>query len=531
MSFNIGLSALNAAQEEISVTGNNIANASTNGFKSSRTEFADVYAASVLGGGENQAGGGVGVQSIAQNFSQGNISFTDSTLDLAINGNGFFILGAEGGNVYTRAGAFGTDKNGYIVNSLGERLQGFSATSDGKATGGGPLTDLVVTTGEISPQATTLVSSRINLDATAAPSSIIGSKVLSNGGTSGSAQFGSRIAQPAIVKGTISVDGTDFSGTTAAKTTGSSNVSGGIDFTAGAGAQSFSLSVNGGAFAAINLAAVNAADGAAVVTAIEAALTAAGFTGNNAVNVSLENNRVVLETAATGDSSRITISAVQGLAANIVSATDVKGKTAPPTGFTLTLGGVSRDIIINDNFTNSGAAALALGGGAGSGNEALEDYIQAQINTNAGLLGKVTVGIDADGTFKFESTAASDVNLTVNPLTSVSGGVNFNQVVSFATPRRTGTLDVDKLDFSIDNTRFNVTVDGETLQITLADDYSAGGPPSKVLGEFASSGLEAMEDDIGNLPQWELENSLELLKDLREPYLIAIKNKINSGQF
>ncbi len=496
MSFNIGLSALNAAQEEISVTGNNIANASTNGFKSSRTEFADVYAASVLGGGENQAGGGVGVQSIAQNFGQGNISFTDSTLDLAINGNGFFILGAEGGNVYTRAGAFGTDKNGYIVNSLGERLQGFAATSEGKATGGGPLTDLIVTTGEISPQATTLVSSRINLDATAAPSSIIGSKVLSNGGTSGSAQFGSRVAQPAIVAGTISVDGTDFSGTTAAKTTGSINVSGGIDFTAGAGAQSFSLSVNGGAFAAINLAAVNAADGAAVVTAIDAALTAAGFTGNNAVNVTLENNRVVLETAATGDSSRITISAVQGLAASVVSATDVKGKTAPPTGFTLTLGGVSRDIIINENFTNSGAAALALGGGAGSGNEALEDYIQAQINTNAGLLGKVTVGIDADGTFKFESTAASDVNLTVNPLTSVSGGVNFNQVVTFATTRRSGTLDVDKVDFSVDNTRFNVTVDGQTLQITLADDYLPDGTPAKTLGTFASSGLEAMEDEI-----------------------------------
>jgi flagellar hook protein FlgE len=75
MSFNIGLSALNAAQEELSVTGNNIANASTNGFKSSRTEFADVYAASVLGGGANQKGGGVGVQAIAQNFAQGNISF------------------------------------------------------------------------------------------------------------------------------------------------------------------------------------------------------------------------------------------------------------------------------------------------------------------------------------------------------------------------------------------------------------------------------------------------------------------------
>ncbi len=497
MSFNIGLSALAAAQEEIAVTGNNIANASTNGFKSSRTEFADVYAASVLGGGENQAGGGVGVQGIAQNFAQGNISFTDNTLDLAINGNGFFILSSEGGNVYTRAGAFGTDRNGNIVNSVGEKLQGFAATADGKASGGGPLTDLVVTTGEITPQATTLVSSRINLDATAAPSSIIGSKVLTNAGNSGVPQFGSRVAIPALVAGTISTSGTDFSGTTSAKTVGSTNVSGGINFTTPVTAQGFSISVNGGAFAAIDLSAVNAADGAAVVAAVDAALVGAGFTGANAVNVSLENNRLVLETVLEGDSSRINISAVQGLASNIVSATDVQGKTAPPTGFTLTLDGVSRSIVVDKDFTNTGAAALALGGGTGSGNEALEDYIQAQINTSAGLLGKVTATIDSDGNLLFQTTEATDKNLTINPLTSVSGGVNFDQIVTFATPRRSGTIDTSKLDFGApNNTTFSITVDGQVLQITLADDYSASGAPAANLGEFSSSGVEALEDEI-----------------------------------
>ena len=498
MSFNIGLSALNAAQEEISVTGNNIANASTNGFKSSRTEFADVYAASVLGGGRTQAGSGVSVQNIAQNFSQGNISFTDNTLDLAINGNGFFILSGDGGTSYTRAGAFGTDSSGNIVNSLGEKLQGFAATADGKATGGGPLTNLVVTTGEIAPKATTLVSSQINLDANAAPSSIIGSKVLSNSGSSGSPQLGSRVAQPALVAGTISVDGTDFSGTTAAKTTGGSNISGGLNFVAaGPAAQGFSISVNGGAIAAIDLSTVNAADGDAVVTAVGNALTTAGFTGANAVNVTLDNNRLVLTTVATGSSSRINISAVQGLASNIVSATDVQGKTAPPTGFTLTLDGVSRSIVINQNFSNSGAAALALGGGSGSGNEALEDYIQAQINTSAGLLGKVSVAIDADGTVKFQTTAASNQTLTVNPVTSVSGGINFDQVVTFATPRRSGTLDTTKVDFSGTNdTSFTITVDGQSLQILLDEDYQASGGPAAGLGEFTSSGLEALEDEI-----------------------------------
>jgi len=89
MSFNIGLSALNAAQREMSVTGNNIANAGTSGFKSAKAVFGDVYAASVLGGGGTQSGNGVALQEIKQSFTQGNISFTDSTLDLAINGEGF----------------------------------------------------------------------------------------------------------------------------------------------------------------------------------------------------------------------------------------------------------------------------------------------------------------------------------------------------------------------------------------------------------------------------------------------------------
>mgnify|MGYP001627124590 CR=1 FL=1 len=184
MSFNIGLSALNAAQREMSVTGNNIANAGTNGFKSAKAVFGDVYAASVLGGGGTQSGNGVALQEIKQSFTQGNISFTDSTLDLAINGEGFFITRGESGISYTRSGAFGTDRQGYIVNGEGLRLQGFAPSEAGQATGGGPLTDLRVTTGEIQPRPTTRVESVINLDAAAQPSSIIGSTLTLNGGRS-----------------------------------------------------------------------------------------------------------------------------------------------------------------------------------------------------------------------------------------------------------------------------------------------------------------------------------------------------------
>ena len=184
MSFSIGLSALNAAQQEISVTGNNIANSSTTGFKSSSTVFGDVYAASVLGGGGTQAGSGVTLQQIKQNFNQGNISFTNSTLDMAINGEGFFVLSGESGVSYTRAGAFGTDRNGFIVTGAGERLQGFSPSPTGQPTGGGPLEDLRVTTGEIPPRATTGVRSVINLDASAQPSALVGTTLVSNNGRS-----------------------------------------------------------------------------------------------------------------------------------------------------------------------------------------------------------------------------------------------------------------------------------------------------------------------------------------------------------
>jgi len=89
MSFNSALSGLRAASSDLSVVGNNIANASTVGFKSSRAEFADVYANSQIGSGSNAIGSGVVVADVAQQFTQGSVNFTGNALDLAVNGNGF----------------------------------------------------------------------------------------------------------------------------------------------------------------------------------------------------------------------------------------------------------------------------------------------------------------------------------------------------------------------------------------------------------------------------------------------------------
>src|SRR5690606_39091653 len=130
MSFNIGLSGMRAASKDLNVTGNNIANAGTAGFKQSRAEFADVYAAS-MGVGKNPVGSGVLLANVSQQFSQGNINYTQNALDLAINGNGFFIASNNGEITYTRAGYFGTDRDGYVVTNMGNRLQGYSAAATG----------------------------------------------------------------------------------------------------------------------------------------------------------------------------------------------------------------------------------------------------------------------------------------------------------------------------------------------------------------------------------------------------------------
>ena len=107
MPFRIALSGLNAASTDLEVTGNNIANSATNGFKESRTEFADVYANSIQDTSSNAAGQGVRVARVAQQFAQGTIDFTSNNLDLAISGQGFFVLESpDGTQAYTRAGAY-----------------------------------------------------------------------------------------------------------------------------------------------------------------------------------------------------------------------------------------------------------------------------------------------------------------------------------------------------------------------------------------------------------------------------------------
>lgn len=167
MSFDTAVSGLRAANTELGVAGNNIANASTTGFKASRAEFGDVYASALVGSGKTAIGNGVNLNKVSQQFSQGNINFTNNSLDLAINGDGFFILSKDGSRSYTRAGVTSLDKDGYLVNSTGDRFQGFLASGSGALAAN--ISDLRIQTQELSPKLTAQVKARLNLDARETP--------------------------------------------------------------------------------------------------------------------------------------------------------------------------------------------------------------------------------------------------------------------------------------------------------------------------------------------------------------------------
>ena len=167
MSYNIGLTGLYAANKALSVTGNNIANVATTGFKSSRTEFADQYAASIKAtSGKTNVGSGVTTAAVSQLFTQGNITSTGQSLDLAINGNGFFVLNDGGSKLYTRSGAFYSDKDGNIVDVKGNNLQGYNAVDGAVQTG--VMSNLKIDTSNIEPKATGKITETLNLNSSAA---------------------------------------------------------------------------------------------------------------------------------------------------------------------------------------------------------------------------------------------------------------------------------------------------------------------------------------------------------------------------
>jgi len=171
MSFNIALTGLAAAQKDLDVTANNIANVNTTGFKESRAEFADVYATSIYSNSNTKTGDGVQTTTVAQQFHQGSLQFTNNSLDLAISGNGYFATTPEVGSQdfsYTRAGAFKLDSNNFIVDAKGDFLQGYpvdATTGDVTSIGLSTSKALQIPDSSGSPRATSDIYASFNLDA------------------------------------------------------------------------------------------------------------------------------------------------------------------------------------------------------------------------------------------------------------------------------------------------------------------------------------------------------------------------------
>jgi flagellar hook protein FlgE len=171
-SLYVGASGLDAATTELSVVGDNIANSSTVGFKASRTVFADAMAQQLIGGATGQMGLGVKTETVQKLFSQGGFTTTGLATDVAIEGNGMFVVrgnhAGESGTFYTRNGQFTIDKDGYLTNLEGLRVQGLQADSTGTVTSG-LLGHMQIGNASAPAEATDVITIRGNLDQTARP--------------------------------------------------------------------------------------------------------------------------------------------------------------------------------------------------------------------------------------------------------------------------------------------------------------------------------------------------------------------------
>jgi flagellar hook-basal body protein len=172
MSFYTSLTGLNAATAELGIVSNNIANVGTIGFKKSRAEFGDIFATSPLQNASSSIGQGVLLKGISQEFSQGNVAFSQNSLDMAIQGQGFFVLKpnlTSNQTVYTRNGSFRVNNDRYVVDSSGQYVQVFPVNDDGSvvATGLNSAKSLQLPSTAGLPRASSKIDLGVNLPADA----------------------------------------------------------------------------------------------------------------------------------------------------------------------------------------------------------------------------------------------------------------------------------------------------------------------------------------------------------------------------
>ena len=168
MGFQQGLAGLHVAAKSLEVIGNNIANTSVAGFKASVVQFGDLYAQSLTGasGAGVQVGLGSLIQSVSQQFSQGNITNTNNPMDIAIQGPGFFRLDDNGVITFSRNGQFHIEKDGSLTNASGDKVTGYSASSTGNINQTAPAV-ILIPPSPITPNTTTTMKLDVNLNSAA----------------------------------------------------------------------------------------------------------------------------------------------------------------------------------------------------------------------------------------------------------------------------------------------------------------------------------------------------------------------------
>ncbi len=433
MPFNIALSGIRAANNDLRVTGNNIANASTTGFKESRAEFGDIYSTAAIGVGLSQTGSGVRVQDVSQQFSQGNISFTENALDLSISGSGFFVTSFNGSQNYTRAGTFGLDQEGFIVNNGNARLQGFGADSSGNISG--LIGDIQIQSSNIQPSATTDVDIALNVDSREGVIQTSGTSYVSSGGVA-TANGNGYTAQ--------SLDFTNPSGTTATFTSALNentfdtvsdlNRLAGITATATATA---SLSAwTSGLNVTINGASItNTGISQATATEINdlPGLTATYDAGSSTIAIESTIGDLIFEATGSGGADQIlTVAGATGAAQTIeydgagdlvtsgnlgVSGTFTAGTAVLPLGLaTAGAGANDYDFSITVDGVDS-AADISLPVADYASYAAMASALETAINADTNISG-VSVDYDTDH-FVFTSSTTGDTSTVA--LTAVGG--------------------------------------------------------------------------------------------------------------
>ena len=169
MSFDQAISGLNAAQTNLDLIGNNVANANTVGYKSATAEFSDVYAATISNQGLVQTGIGVAINHTSTDYSQGAITVTNNPLDIAINGEGFFQLSRSGAQVYSRNGTFQVNSSGFLSNANGDLVEGYGVDSTGAIQQFPTPNPISISLADISPQQTGKIALVANLNSNSKP--------------------------------------------------------------------------------------------------------------------------------------------------------------------------------------------------------------------------------------------------------------------------------------------------------------------------------------------------------------------------